>query len=284
MAGVGQLLPDRDAWQTASSAPLVVVPTSAIKDEISFLPRRSAMTLIRIRASRPFRLDRYSRPAVAFDRSAERNLSPLRRVLNVRTTLDAEPQAGTRRNLGLRGVNDGDEVAHLAESRQADQQGLGRRDFLTLIDPDREWDQLDLSSDKALVRLRRQGFEDPGATAGGEGVETRPGTGSDGGDAAVEAQNTVVLFAGGWAPQIKSKHPPGYVCPKRQGRKTLSISVEPALAADVREAVAYEHSTIQDAGERLFKRYVDDYVRSTNRQPPPALASRLRLRHQTLMM
>lgn len=60
------------------------------------------------------------------------------------------------------------------------------------------------------------------------------------------------------------RHPPGYRTPKRQGRKILSIHVEPDLHAAVREAAAHDRITIQDKGEQFFRDYVHDYMHRTH--------------------
>lgn len=63
----------------------------------------------------------------------------------------------------------------------------------------------------------------------------------------------------------QDRHKPGYVCPKRRERAVFNIYLEHDLAASVREVTAAEGSTIQDAGERLFREYVK---RAHKRSPP----------------
>jgi hypothetical protein len=61
------------------------------------------------------------------------------------------------------------------------------------------------------------------------------------------------------------RHKPGYVCPKRRERAVFNIYLEHELADSVREVTAAEGSTIQDAGERLFREYVR---RAHNKRSP----------------
>jgi hypothetical protein len=67
-------------------------------------------------------------------------------------------------------------------------------------------------------------------------------------------------------------NPPGYVCPKRKGRKVLAIHVTPEFAIDVREALDSDKLTLQEKGEELFKNYVRNFrERSHNQYSAPHL-------------
>jgi hypothetical protein len=57
------------------------------------------------------------------------------------------------------------------------------------------------------------------------------------------------------------RNPAGYICPKRKERRVINIYVEPDLAVAMRELTAIDGKTVQDTGEKLFQKFVQERVR-----------------------
>jgi hypothetical protein len=67
-----------------------------------------------------------------------------------------------------------------------------------------------------------------------------------------------------------NRNPPGYVCPKRQGRTCVTVFLEPQLVAAMKEATSRAGITRQDAIEQLCEDFVREHGVSVQRYARPS--------------